>query len=113
MLEQTAYLPILGKSSGFLRPDNVSCLCYAPAPPAKGSVNGLSLSLMWPDPSPLPKLRMCGVVPFTVMDIDFTWALYVQTNGAENKVYISFFMCITTEAVHLEIATDLTSETFS
>ena len=69
---------------------------------------------MWPDPSPLPKLRMCGVVPFTVMGIDFTGTLYmyVQANGAENKVYISLLMCITTRAVHLEIATDLTSETF-
>ena len=112
MLEQTAHLPILGKPSGFPRSDNVSYLCYAPAPPAKGSVNGLSLSMMWPDLSPLPKLRMCSVMPFTVMDIDFTGALYVQTNGADNKVYISLFMCITTGAVHLGIATDLTSETF-
>ena len=33
-------------------------------------------------------------------------------NGAESKVYICLFMCTTTIAVHLEIVTDLTAETF-
>ena len=65
-----------------------------------------------PDPPPLPKMRMHDVVPFTVTGIDFTGALYVQMNGVESKVYICLFTCATTRAVHLEIVTDLTAETF-
>lgn len=36
-------------------------------------------------PSPLPEMRMCDVVPFTVTGIDFAGALM---NGAESKIYI-------------------------
>ena len=65
-----------------------------------------------PDPPPLPKMRMHDVVPFTVTGVDFTGALYVQMNGAESKVYICLFTCATTRAIHLEIVTDLSTETF-
>ena len=65
-----------------------------------------------PDPPPLPKMRMRDVVPFTVTGVDFTGALYVQMNGAESKVYICLFTCATTRAIHLEIVTDLSTETF-
>ena len=57
-------------------------------------------------------MRMHDVVPFTVTGIDFTGALYIQMNGVESKVYICLFTCATTRAVHLEIVTDLTAETF-
>ena len=52
------------------------------------------------------------MVPFTVTGIDFTGALYVQINGIESKVYICLFMCATTRGVHLEIVTDLITDTF-
>ena len=48
-----------------------------------------------PDPPPLPKMRMRDVVPFTV-----------------TGVYICLFTCATTRAIHLEIVTDLSTETF-
>ena len=51
-------------------------------------------------------------MPFTVMGIDFTGALYVQVNGTESEVYICLFTCTTTRAIHLEIVTGLTTETF-
>ena len=54
-------------------------------------------------------MRMRDVAPFTV---DFTGALYVQMNGVESKVYICLFTCATTRGVHLEIVTDLTTDTF-
>ena len=57
-------------------------------------------------------MKMHDVVPFTVTGIDFTGALYIQVNSVESKVYICLFMCTTTRAVHLEIVTDLTTETF-
>ena len=49
---------------------------------------------------------MRDVAPFNVTGIDFTGALYVQRNGARR------FTCVTTRGVHLEIVTDLTTDTF-
>ena len=44
--------------------------------------------------------------------MDFTGALYVQHSGKEEKVYVCLFTCATTRAVHLEIVTDLSTDTF-
>ena len=44
--------------------------------------------------------------------VDFTGALYVQRDGVESKVYICLFTCATTRGVHLDIVTDLTTDTF-
>jgi len=53
-------------------------------------------------------MRMCA---FTMTGIDFTGTLYVQINGVKSKVYICLFTCATTQGVHLEIVTDLTTDT--
>ena len=50
--------------------------------------------------------------PFTVTGIDFTGALYIRAPEGENKVYICLFTCSSTRAVHLEVVTDLSEETF-
>ena len=50
--------------------------------------------------------------PFTVTGIDFTGALYIRASEGENKVYICLFTCASTRAVHLEVVTDLSEETF-
>ena len=47
------------------------------------------------------------LAPFTVTGIDFTGALYVH-----QEAYICLFTCATTRAIHLEVVTDLTTETF-
>ena len=66
-----------------------------------------------PDPPPLPKMRLIDAPPFTVTGVDFTGALYVkEKNGTENKAYVCLFTCATTRAVHLEIVSDLTEESF-
>ena len=65
-----------------------------------------------PDPPPLPQIRTCASVPFTITGIDFTGTLYVRSNHTEEKVYIYLFTCATSRAIHLEIVTDLTVETF-
>ena len=65
-----------------------------------------------PDPAPLPEVRTCDVTPFTITGVDFTGALYVPHNSGEHKVYICLFTCATTRAVHLEVVTDLSTETF-
>ena len=50
--------------------------------------------------------------PFQVTGVDFTGALYVRTPNGECKVYICLFTCAVSRAIHLEIVTDLTVESF-
>ncbi|XP_065889715.1 uncharacterized protein [Dysidea avara] len=65
-----------------------------------------------PDPPPLPKHRVQAMEPFTVTAIDFTGALYIRTPNGENKVYVCLFTCASSRAIHLEVVTDLSEETF-
>ena len=65
-----------------------------------------------PESAPLPKNRLRDVTPFTITGVDFTGALYVQSNCGESKVYVCLFTCATTRAIHLEVVADLTVETF-
>ncbi|XP_065918796.1 uncharacterized protein [Dysidea avara] len=65
-----------------------------------------------PDPPPLPEIRTCESDPFSITGIDFTGALYVRNSSTESKVYVCLFTCATTRAIHLEIVTDLSVETF-
>ena len=67
-----------------------------------------------PDPPPLPEARVQGGPPFNVTGVDFTGAMYVKNEGSsgEYKVYICLFTCASTRAVHLEVVTDLSEESF-
>ena len=65
-----------------------------------------------PDPPPLPKVRVGNSRPFTVTGVDFTGTLYVKESNVEHKAYIFLFTCASTRAIHLEIVTDLSTETF-
>ena len=44
--------------------------------------------------------------------VDITGALYVRDNNEETKVYICLFTCANTRAVHLEVVSDLSTDTF-
>jgi len=65
-----------------------------------------------PDPPPLPKIRVTKAPPFTITGVDFTGALFVKEGEQEKKAYICLFTCAVTRAKHLEVAGDLTVETF-
>ena len=65
-----------------------------------------------PNPPPLPKHHVQMMELFTVTGIDFTGALYIRAPEGENKVYVCLFTCANTRAVHLEVVTDLSEETF-
>ena len=65
-----------------------------------------------PDPPPFPKHRVQMMDPFTVTGVDFTGALYIRAPEGENKAYICLFTCANTRAVHLEVVSDLSEETF-
>ena len=65
-----------------------------------------------PDPAPLPKSRIQEVTRFTITEVDFTGALYVQMPTGESKVYIYLFTCTTVRAVHLAVVQNLNEDTF-
>ena len=65
-----------------------------------------------PEPPPLVKSRVSQANPFEVTGIDFTGALYVRTPNGEHKVYICLFTCAVSRAIHLEVVSDLTVESF-
>ena len=50
--------------------------------------------------------------PFEVTGVDFTGALHIKTMDGSSKVYVCLFTCGVSRAVHLEIVTDLSVETF-
>ncbi|GFU08769.1 integrase catalytic domain-containing protein [Trichonephila clavipes] len=59
--------------------------------------------------TPLPALRVEQSAPLSVVGIDFGGPLYTKD---ENKHYIVLFTCAVTRAVHLELVSNLTTETF-
>jgi len=62
-----------------------------------------------PDPPPLPKVCVTECPP---SGMDFTGALYIKDRVEERKMYVCNFIYATTCALHLELVTDLTVETF-
>ena len=62
---------------------------------------------------PLPEERITPCKPFTNCGIDFAGPFHVKMKGtlkSTEKVYISLFVCFATKAIHLEIASNLTTE---
>ena len=45
-----------------------------------------------PDMAPLPKVSLQDTLPFTVMGIDFTGALYIRQDNTEAKAYIYAYL---------------------
>jgi len=64
-----------------------------------------------PMPPALPTFRVQEEPPFTFTGIDYAGPLYTRTSGA-NKVWICLFTCCVTRAIHLELVTDMSTETF-
>ena len=62
-----------------------------------------------PNTPPLPEFRVNEVAPFTCTGIDFAGPLYLRTS---EKVWICLFTCAVVRAVHLEIITDMTAQSF-
>lgn len=65
-----------------------------------------------PDPPPLVTSRVSPTEPFAVTGVDFTGALYVRASDGECKVYLCLFTCTVSRAIHLEIVSDLSVESF-
>ena len=51
--------------------------------------------------------------PFSKIGVNFAEPLYVKVAGTgKKKVYIAFFSCCVTRAIHLELLQDLAAEAF-
>ena len=64
----------------------------------------------FPDHPPLHKVRVDKAAPFSVTGMDLIGALSLR--GRTSKAYICLFICASTKAVHLEVVTNLSTETF-
>jgi len=66
----------------------------------------------------LPAARVTGYIrPFTISGVDYAGPIKIKErrrrgNALISKAYIVLFICFNTKAVHLELVTDLTSESF-
>lgn len=64
----------------------------------------------------LPKERVTPSRPFTNTGVDFTGHVDIKINKGRGvktcKAYIAIFICMVTKAVHLELVSDLTTQTF-
>ena len=64
-----------------------------------------------PKPPALPTFRVQEQPPFTYTGVDYAGPLYTRSDRA-NKVWICLFTCCVTRAVHLELVTDMSTDTF-
>ncbi|KAK5856900.1 hypothetical protein PBY51_010180 [Eleginops maclovinus] len=62
--------------------------------------------------APLPRDRITESPPFEVTGVDFAGPLYVKVEDSVKKAYIALFTCAVTRAVHLELVSDQSTETF-
>ena len=74
-------------------------------------LQGLSYGM--PQQSQLPRFRVEDKHPFTTVGIDFAGPLYAKnSSGTNQKVYVALFTCGISRAVHLELVSDLSVESF-
>ncbi len=69
-----------------------------------------------PEMPNLPSGRISRMSPFTWVGVDYCGPFYCNLTSSQNnrttKVWICLFTCLTVRAIHLEIVTDLTAESF-
>lgn len=64
----------------------------------------------------LPKFRLQQVKPFTITGVDYAGPISLKASSTRRtlpcQAYICLFVCMTTKALHLELASDLSTVTF-
>jgi hypothetical protein len=64
----------------------------------------------------LPETRITISRPFTNIGIDYCGPFFIKERRDRNhrkiKVYVAIFVCLATEAVHIELVSDLTTDAF-
>lgn len=79
--------------------------CFRVSPPATDYAMGN-----------LPAARVTEARPFNNCGVDYCGPFYIKERRFRNrtsiKVYVAVFICLATKALHLEVASDMTSEAF-
>ena len=67
-----------------------------------------------PPAPPLPSFRVTEARPFSYCGVDYAGPLFVRpiATSSPQKVWICLFTCCVTRAVHFELVTDMTSQSF-
>lgn len=64
----------------------------------------------------LPKTRITSARPFLHVGVDYCGPFYIKERRHRNqtklKTYVAVFVCMVTKAIHLELASDLTTDAF-
>ena len=64
----------------------------------------------------LPEARITESRPFTNVGIDYCGPFYIKERRDRNrrkiKIYAAIFVCLATKAVHIELVSDLTTDSF-
>ncbi|XP_051167780.1 uncharacterized protein LOC127285688 [Leptopilina boulardi] len=64
----------------------------------------------------LPKIRVNQARPFSHVGIDYCGPFFIKEKKYRNrtkiKIYIAVFVCLVVKAVHLEVVSDVSTETF-
>ena len=71
-----------------------------------------SKPFMLPKMPPYPIARTEESKPFTHIGVDYFGPIYVRSNREMKKRWVALFTCMATRAIHLELAEDLSAETF-
>ncbi|XP_023243823.1 uncharacterized protein LOC111641822 [Centruroides sculpturatus] len=62
--------------------------------------------------APLPPDRVLPSPPFSITGVDFAGPLYIRKGQSIEKSYITLFTCATTRAVHLELSSSMSTDSF-
>ena len=66
----------------------------------------------YPEPPPLPSLRVRPTRPFTSVGIDYFGPIRCRLNNTEQKSYGIILTCMSCRAIHIEITIDLSTLEF-
>ena len=72
----------------------------------------MSKTYPYPGPPVLPECRVKLTTPFGTVGVDYSGSININTGEKVSKYYFCIFTCATTRAIHLELARDMTAETF-
>lgn len=66
--------------------------------------------------APLPKFRVQQIKPFSISGVDYAGPITIKRSrgrsSTSTSAYICLFVCMATKAIHLELSSDLSTETF-
>lgn len=69
-----------------------------------------------PKMAALPKYRVQQIKPFAITGVDYAGPITIKSHRGRNSrselAYICLFVCTNTKAIHLELSSDLSTETF-